>query len=151
MIPIQMCSTVESNHERLVGVKFNLKKESFLLISLYAPTAGHDDDFMETLSHLSHYILQHSSNGDNVIIGTDSNCSSKSTSRRQQSWSSFLEAYFFGLLEKWHSIPAGMEWSFHSGRNEGFHSDRNGMVAFHSGQNGMAIPFYSEWNSHASN
>ena len=25
--------------------------------------------------------------------------------------------YFFRLGVEWHSIPAGMEWSFHSGRN----------------------------------
>ena len=49
--------------------------------------------------------------------------------------------YFFRLLKKGHSMQARMEWTFHSGRNEGFHSNRNGMVAFHSGQNGMAIPF----------
>ena len=28
-----------------------------------------------------------------------------------------LGAYFFRLGVEWPSIPAGMEWSFHSGRN----------------------------------
>ena len=36
------------------------------------------------------------------------------------------------------SIPDRMESSFHSGWNE--------MPPFHSGQNGMAIPFQPEWN-----
>ena len=48
---------------------------------------------METLSHLSQYILLHSSCEDSIIIGTDSNCSSKSSSRRQRSWGSFLDSF----------------------------------------------------------
>ena len=46
---------VESNYERLVGVKFNLKKQSFLLIYVYAPTAGHDDKFgrLQLLIHVN--------------------------------------------------------------------------------------------------
>ena len=52
---------LESNHERLAGVKLIQNNHSLLLVSLYAPTSGHDDDFMETLSHLSQYILLHSS------------------------------------------------------------------------------------------
>ena len=66
------------------------------------------------------------------------------TISRRKKRTTCQDAYFFRLLKKWHSIPARMEWSFHSGRNEGFHYNRNGMVAFHSGQNGMAIPFHSE-------
>ena len=38
------------------------------------------------------------------------------------------EAYFFRLGVEWHSIPAGMECSFHSCRN------------------GVLIPFLQEWN-----
>ena len=83
----------DSNHERLVGLKYNLNENSLLLVSFYAPTSGHDDEFLEALSHLSQYILLHSSTGDQVVIGTDSNCSSKSTSRRQESWRIFCETF----------------------------------------------------------
>ena len=43
------------------------------------------------------------------------------------------------FLQEWsvHSIPAGMECSFHS--------CRNGMTPFHSCRNGMSIPFQPEW------
>ena len=61
-------------------------------VCLYAPTAGNDDDFLETLSHLSSFISLHASSTDSILIGTDSNCSSKSTSRRREAWRTFLES-----------------------------------------------------------
>ena len=82
-----------SNLDRLIGIKYNLNMHSLLLISFYASTSGRDEDFMESLSHLSQYILLNICNGDKVIIGTDSNCSSKSTSRRKEAWNSFLETF----------------------------------------------------------
>ena len=80
-----------------------------------------------------------------------------------------LVAYFLRLSKEWHSIPAGMEWSFHSCRNGvvipflqewsghsipagmkcSFHSCRNGMTPFHSSRNGVVIPFLKDWNDHS--
>ena len=82
-----------SNHERLAGLKLSLSENSLLFVSFYAPTSGQDDDFLESLAYLSEYILQNASAGDQVIIGTDSNCSSKSTPRRQESWKSFCKTH----------------------------------------------------------
>ena len=53
-------------------------------------------------------------------------------------------AYFFRLLKKWHSIPAGMEWSFHSGWNEA--SIPTGMEWLHSIPARMEWPFHSIQN-----
>ena len=70
-------------HDRLVGAKYCMADHSLLLISLYAPTSGQDDDFLESLPHLSQYIQLNTTKGDKVLIGTDSNCSNKSSKRRQ--------------------------------------------------------------------
>ena len=86
-------TSLPSNHERLVGIKFDLIDYSLLLVSFYAPTSGNDDNFLESVSYLSQFILLNAVNGDKVIIGTDSNCSSKSTARRKESWRSFCEAF----------------------------------------------------------
>ena len=83
-------TALSSNHERLVGIKLNLSKSSILLISLYAPTSGKDDEFLETVSHISSFISLNASSTDYVIIGADMNCSTKSTSRRQEALQYFL-------------------------------------------------------------
>ena len=69
------------------------RKQSILLISFYAPTAGQDDDFLESISYLSDFIQSNVSTSDLVIIGTDCNCSVKSTTRRQDSWTNFLDKF----------------------------------------------------------
>ena len=39
-------TTLDSSHHRVVGVKYNMHEADILLVSFYAPTAGHDDDFL---------------------------------------------------------------------------------------------------------
>ena len=91
--------TLESNHERIAGVKFTLKHKSILFVSFYAPTSGQDDDYLESVSYLSQYILQHATSEAELVIGTDSNCSSKSTSRRKLSWKSFCEKFSLKIFK----------------------------------------------------
>ena len=86
-------TTIESNHERLVGIRYKRNSTSILLISLYAPTSGQDEDFLETISYLSSFIDLNTASTDTIIIGTDSNCSAKSTSRRQDAWRSLLSTF----------------------------------------------------------
>ena len=85
----------ETNHERFIGIKLKLTSGdcSLLLISLYAPTSGHDDDFLESVALLTEYICEHTAQGNQIVIGTDSNCSRKSTARRQDSWTSFCRLF----------------------------------------------------------
>jgi hypothetical protein len=56
-------------------------------------------------------------------------------------------AYFLWACMEWHSIPAGMEWSFLLEWNGSFHSSRNGMAVIHSSRNGMShfSPAGMEW------
>ena len=81
---------LKSIYDRIVGIKVTVSGNSLLLVSFYAPTSGHDDDFIESVSYLSEYIKINTSPGDQAIIGTDCNCSCKSSSRRQESWNNFL-------------------------------------------------------------
>ena len=88
---------LESNHERLAGIKLKLSETSILLVSFYAPTSGQDEDFLESISYLSEFLLQNLSHGDMVVIGTDSNCSIKSTLRRQRSWNAFCDTFSLNI------------------------------------------------------
>ena len=83
--------SLESVHDRIVGIKMSINDKNFLLISFYAPTSGHDDDFLESISYLYEFIKNNISAGDKVIIGADCNCSEKSSVRRQDSWRSFCD------------------------------------------------------------
>ena len=80
---------LDSACDRIAGVKLTLSSRNLLLVSFYAPTSGHDDDFLEALSNLSAFIETHSSTLDLVAIGADANCSVKSSERRRAAWTNF--------------------------------------------------------------
>ena len=44
---------IESTSHRIVGVRMILAEESLLFLSFYAPTAGKDDEFLESISNLT--------------------------------------------------------------------------------------------------
>ena len=58
--------------------------------SAYLPTSGQDDFFIEILSQLQYDIEQNISENCVVIVGIDSNCSSRSTKRRIEAMNKFL-------------------------------------------------------------
>ena len=45
-------TVLESFHERIAGIKLKLPSKYLILISFYAPTAGHDEDFLESIAYL---------------------------------------------------------------------------------------------------
>ena len=108
-------SILESTCDRISGVKMSLCDNSLLLLSFYAPTAGQDDDFLESLCNLSDYLLQYLTPGDQVIIGTDSNCSTKSFRRRQDAWENFCNK--FQLTNHLSPHPS---FHHHNGQSESF-------------------------------
>ena len=67
--------------KRFMGVKLETHHGSILAISLYAPTAGQDDEYLECLDDLTEYIQSYMAGNYEIVIGTDANCCSKSTSR----------------------------------------------------------------------
>ena len=82
---------VPSHNARFVGIRLSQKYQGFFLISLYAPTSGKDDEFLECITDLTEYILRNTTDKDRVIIGADSNCSPRSTARRRHCWQTFLD------------------------------------------------------------
>ena len=47
---------LDSGFERFAAARLGLSSSTLLLISLYAPTSGKDDDFLECFSYLSNFI-----------------------------------------------------------------------------------------------
>lgn len=47
---------IETTCDRFAGVKLQLAGGSIIMISLYAPTSGRDDEFLETISNLTEYL-----------------------------------------------------------------------------------------------
>ena len=47
----------------LLGIRMSISSSSLLLISFYAPTAGKDDEFLESISYLTEYIRSNISPG----------------------------------------------------------------------------------------
>ena len=80
---------LDSTCDRIAAIKMELNERYLLLLSIYASTSGQDEEFLELISHLSDFIHKHSSSSDQVLIGGDSNCSTKSSKRRQMAWESF--------------------------------------------------------------
>ena len=90
-------------HDRFTAIKISFTStHTILAISLYAPTSGKDNEFLECLDFLSDF-LSSESGYSSVIMGADSNCSSKSSRRRQLAWAKFLKD--FNLQIKSTDIP----------------------------------------------
>ena len=78
----------------LLSSSINLMNPTF---SLYAPTSGKDDEFLDCLGFLEEFLWNNIPNCGSVLIGMDSNCSDKSSSRRKLAWSNFCKTYSFEM------------------------------------------------------
>ena len=78
---------------RFCGIKLKHENLDILSYSVYFPTAGQDDDFLEEICLLTNEIIQSLSSETILIIGMDSNCSSKSTKRRQEAFNTFCQQF----------------------------------------------------------
>ena len=86
-------SHILNTNDRFTGIKLKFQGVSILAISLYLPTSGKDNDFVECLAELSAYIVDNISNEETILIGTDSNCSDKSSQCRLQAFQQFCEEH----------------------------------------------------------
>ena len=82
---------VESDYEQYSAIRINLGEQNLLAISVYAPTSGKDEEFLECFSHLSNFVTKNKSANDLVVLGLDSNCSEKSSSRRKSAFAGFCK------------------------------------------------------------
>ena len=78
-----------------------------IIYTAYLPTSGKDEEFIEEVSILTDDIQRHMDNTTDIVIGLDSNVSTKSTKRRQSAMKEFLE--IFNLK----SISSGDSPTFH--------------------------------------
>ena len=79
-----------TTHSRFTGIILSIGSTSKILcISLYAPTSGKDEEFLECLGFLEDFIVANTPITGSVLIGADSNCSQKSSARRQLAWQEF--------------------------------------------------------------
>ena len=79
--------------ERFCGILFSSEECSFLAYTLYLPTSGQDEDFNEVIDILTADILQYMNKDMGLIIGADTNESSKSSKRRQRAMSHFKDIF----------------------------------------------------------
>ena len=104
---------LESSYPRFSGITLSSAETSILIISLYAPTHGQDEEFLECLTYLTDFILLNMSENDSLVIGADTNCSQKSTWRRRNAWNSFCN--HFSLLSYSSQEPT---FHHHNGTSE---------------------------------
>ena len=90
-------------HTRFAGIKIQTSTSTILAISLYLPTSGQDEEFLDCISSLSNYILENTGSRDEVLIGTDTNCSKKSTMQRKKLYKDFCCE--LGLVEVGSKVP----------------------------------------------
>ena len=77
--------------ERFCGISFQHGETAFLAYSLYLPTAGQDEEFLEILSLFTSDIRLHMRNSTALYVGTDTNQSEKSSKRRKEAMSIFTK------------------------------------------------------------
>ena len=75
---------------RFSGITVVNKKMHLIAYSVYLPTMGNDDDFIEVLDTLEEDLVNNMSVESSIVIGLDANTSSKSTTRRQNAFNAFL-------------------------------------------------------------
>ena len=85
----------------------NTKNVHIIAYTVYLPTSGQDDEYIEELSRLTHDISEHKNRSTVIIIGADTNTSTKSTKRRQEAFDNFKNEF---CLE---SIVQGEKPTFH--------------------------------------
>ena len=94
--------------DRFCGVKYvdTETKTSVIAYTAYLPTSGQDEQFMDVLSLLSFDIIQNNTENSVLIIGTDSNVSSKSTRRRIGAMERFIFSPEDNLDERKSNLPS---------------------------------------------
>ena len=65
--------------ERFCGIKYSDKSVNILSYTVYLPTSGQDEEFLEVLSQLSFDIQNNADKKSSILIGLDSNQSNKSS------------------------------------------------------------------------
>ena len=119
--------------ERFCGVYFEEKifQIEILSYSIYFPTSGQDDHFLEVLDLLDDDISRRKNSNTLLILGTDTNCSDKSTIRRQNAMQKFMDKFSL------QSLVSPMNATFH--HNNGTSSSQIDNILYHIPNNVKAF------------
>ena len=79
--------------DRFCGITLQNGNTRILCYSLYLPTSGKDEEFLEVLMKLSSDIVNHRTSNQSILIGADTNQSSKSSKRRSDAMSDFIRDF----------------------------------------------------------
>ena len=82
-------SSLKTTNERFTSIRITNQDLNLLCISVYFPTSGKDEEFLEMSTDLTNFVNDHQKEDETVLIGTDSNCSENSTPRRILALSNF--------------------------------------------------------------
>ena len=75
--------------DRFCGISLQTRTSHLLIYSLYLPTSGKDEEFLEILAEIASDITIHRNCNQSIIIGSDTNQSIKSSKRRTDAMTDF--------------------------------------------------------------
>ena len=104
---------VNNVNEGFTGIRIKMESKTLFVISVYFPTRGKDDQFLECISCLSNFITSNTVAGDVIIVGCDSNCSENSTKRRISALNWLCEEHFLAKL-----VSTGPTFHHNNGTSE---------------------------------
>ena len=77
---------LKTTSSRFSSLRVRVQEQKFLAISVYFPTSGKDDEYLEVASDLTNFVLDNKREDEVLLLGADTNCSTKSSQRRIQAY-----------------------------------------------------------------
>ena len=77
-------TNLKTKNTRFSSIRITIHECRFLAISVYFPTSGKDDEYLECNDELINFVTDVKKENEVILIGSDSNCSEKSSPRRRQ-------------------------------------------------------------------
>ena len=68
-------TSIKTNNHRIAAVRVKLGNDKFLALSVYFPTSGKDDEYLECVTDIVNLVTENLEASENILIGTDTNCS----------------------------------------------------------------------------
>ena len=74
---------LKTTNSRFTSIRLSTQDQKFIAVSVYFPTSGKDDEYLECTSDLINFSNDNLREDENILMGIDSNCSEKSSPRRK--------------------------------------------------------------------
>ena len=84
---------IEIQQKNIIAIKVSTGNEEIIIINVYMPTRGKDNDFEEATDVIKSILEEHASDNQKVILMGDTNITVKSSERRQKTWRSLMEDF----------------------------------------------------------